>query len=115
MVIIFFSVPTIKIAPQLYLNEQTTVNEGADVFYIPCFPEGIPLPSINWESIDVSIRIYFIHFERLISKKNYINLEMWYLHCAKVALQHFSLVYLKKKKTGSLFTAFNKTWTFLSK
>ncbi|XP_076082118.1 peroxidasin homolog [Mytilus galloprovincialis] len=46
------TVPTIKIAPTIYLNEQKTIDEGTDVFYIPCFAEGIPLPSITWESID---------------------------------------------------------------
>ncbi|CAC5364487.1 Protein eyes shut homolog,Neurogenic locus Notch protein,Neurogenic locus notch homolog protein 3,Protein eyes shut,Protocadherin Fat 4,Delta-like protein C,Neurogenic locus notch homolog protein 1,Fibropellin-3,Protein crumbs homolog 2,Sushi, nidogen and EGF-like domain-containing protein 1,Protein jagged-1a,Sushi, von Willebrand factor type A, EGF and pentraxin domain-containing protein 1,Protein jagged-2,Neurogenic locus notch homolog protein 2,Protein crumbs homolog 1,Protein jagged-1,Protein jagged-1b len=44
--------PTIKIAPKIILNEQKTVDEGTDVYYIPCYAEGIPLPTIKWDSID---------------------------------------------------------------
>ncbi|VDI57264.1 Hypothetical predicted protein [Mytilus galloprovincialis] len=46
------NVPSIKISPKILLNEVKTIDEGSDVFYIPCFAEGIPVPSIKWESID---------------------------------------------------------------
>lgn len=45
--------PNFKVPPQiLLLNSKITIPEGTSNSSIPCFAEGIPLPSIKWESID---------------------------------------------------------------
>ncbi|CAC5361985.1 unnamed protein product [Mytilus coruscus] len=44
--------PAFKVPPQIILNGKITVPEGSSNSSIPCFAEGIPLPSIKWESID---------------------------------------------------------------
>ncbi|VDI45895.1 Hypothetical predicted protein [Mytilus galloprovincialis] len=44
--------PTIKIAPKILMNEVKPIDEGTQLYYIPCFAEGIPQPEVKWESID---------------------------------------------------------------
>lgn len=52
-----FLEPTIKIAPKILMNEVKPIDEGTQLYYIPCFAEGIPQPEVKWESIDVSMHL----------------------------------------------------------
>lgn len=58
---LFGTVPAFKIAPQIFLSAKITFDEGDSMRYIPCLAEGIPLPTVTWESVDVSIAINFMH------------------------------------------------------
>ncbi|VDI75359.1 Hypothetical predicted protein, partial [Mytilus galloprovincialis] len=46
--------PAFLIKPTIILPEYRTVSEGYSSLVIPCYAEGIPVPSITWESLDKS-------------------------------------------------------------
>jgi hypothetical protein len=46
--------PSITATSKIILEKQKTVPEGISAVKIPCFAEGIPIPTVTWESIDVS-------------------------------------------------------------
>lgn len=44
------------IKPTVTLVDTRTVLEGSSLLTITCSAEGIPIPSVTWESLDVSIK-----------------------------------------------------------
>ncbi|VDI38762.1 Hypothetical predicted protein, partial [Mytilus galloprovincialis] len=44
--------PYVMIKPTVSLADTRTVNEGSSLLTIPCYAEGIPIPSVTWESLD---------------------------------------------------------------
>lgn len=46
--------PSIMVKPIVYLDNTKTISEGDSLSTIPCVAEGIPLPSVTWESLGVS-------------------------------------------------------------
>ncbi|CAC5424735.1 NOTCH3 [Mytilus coruscus] len=44
--------PSIMIKPNVYLADTKTVLEGSSLLTIPCYAEGVPTPSVTWESLD---------------------------------------------------------------
>ena len=50
----FLTEPSMTATSKIILEKQKTVPEGIGAVKIPCFAEGIPIPTVTWESIDVS-------------------------------------------------------------
>ncbi|CAG2204205.1 PLG [Mytilus edulis] len=44
----------IVIPPSIILSAERSIQEGIGRFVLPCFAEGIPLPKVKWESIEVT-------------------------------------------------------------
>ncbi|XP_071138695.1 uncharacterized protein [Mytilus edulis] len=44
--------PLVLIKPNISLSEVKVVSAGYNMLTIPCYAEGIPVPSITWESLD---------------------------------------------------------------
>lgn len=52
---VFKTDPPVLIKPNIILPERKVVPEGYSTLSIPCYAEGIPVPTITWKSLGVSM------------------------------------------------------------
>lgn len=71
---LFFSEDTdITDSPSILLPPVKVFAEGTSLVKIPCFAEGIPIPDVTWEAVDVkSCFVYLIVYIKQVNLFKFI-------------------------------------------